>query len=501
MKIYSLYLLPLLLFILTGSLTASDKKKNKNQPPQQQVVYGPVAADQRSCPPCVNFVCPSCTSTTGQTGPSGCTGPNCTGPCVSPTGAIVPVGLACLTVTQNGNIPAITAGCEQVNGTLVVNLNADIKNDLIIETDLQGNNSCMGGSLTVDGDATIVGDSVILGALTANEGATINVGLTENGNQTINGSLIVSGSGTVNQILTVSSTGTFNGPVSASGGLSVSGGEVIFNGGLNILNSGCSGICTGANINGNVCINGSEDLSGNLEVTSELTVDENSIFNNVNIGISGASGMNSILTTNSSVVMNDGLTIQSGDEIINAGSLVLTSGNLTVSGATGVSNFKGLVTSNSGAMISGGLTVNGGSNIALGNLDVTLGNANINGALIVNGPISSSGAAFFSDLTITDTLNSLGQTGPAALIDNGGAGIAQDLWIGGSEYFENVETEGGTPTAFNYYEEACFSTAFIWGGLPATPTENVLVRVIRVGNIVNILIPAIVINNPAHILM
>lgn len=500
MKIYSLYVLPMLLFVLTGSITASSKKKKNNQPQQQQIAYGP-AADQRACPPCTNFVCPSCTAT-GSTGSSGCTGPNCTGPCVSPTGAIIPMVLPCINVSQNGTIPAITAGCEQVNGNLLVNLNADIKSDLIVETDLQGNNSCMAGNLNVDGDATIIGNQVILGSLTVNQGATINVELVENGNQTLNGSLVVSGSGTINGTLTVGSTGTFAGPVSASG-LSVSAGEVIYNGGLSILNSGCTAIsgCTGATINGDVCINGPLDIIGNLEVTSELTVDENTILNNATVGFSGPSGASSNLITNSNVIMNDGLVIQSGDEIINAGSLIVSSGNFTVSGPTGSSNFKGLVTANSGAIFSNGLTVNGGSNITLGDLDVSTGDANINGSLTVNGPISSSGAAIFSDLTITDSRNSIGQSGPAALIDNGGASIAQDLWIGGSEYFANTTTGGaGIPSAFNYYEEACFSTAFLWGGLPATPTENVMIRVIRVGNIVNILIPAIVINNPgAHI--
>ena len=110
--------------------------------------------------------------------------------------------------------------------------------------------------------------------------------------------------------------------------------------------------------------------------------------------------------------------------------------------------------------------------------------------------ISSAGQSMFSDLTITSTENALCSTGPGALVVDGGVGIADDLWEGGCQFFETVELDGGIPGCFDYYEEAYFSTSFIWGGQPVTPATSVLVQIVRVGDIVNLIIPAIIINNP-----
>lgn len=88
-------------------------------------------------------------------------------------------------------------------------------------------------------------------------------------------------------------------------------------------------------------------------------------------------------------------------------------------------------------------------------------------------------------LTLTNTTNSTSPT-TGTLIVNGGVGIGEDLWIGGSEYFANVTTQGGTPSPFNYYEETCFTTRFIAGVASATVT----IGIVRIGSIVNLLIPA-----------
>ena len=76
---------------------------------------------------------------------------------------------------------------------------------------------------------------------------------------------------------------------------------------------------------------------------------------------------------------------------------------------------------------------------------------------------------------------------------NGGVGIGMDLWIGGSEFFENVITQGGTPSPFNYYEETCFTTQFA-----AEPSTSgfITIGIVRVGSIVNLLIPTITLGGP-----
>ena len=229
--------------------------------------------------------------------------------------------------------------------------------------------------------------------------------------------------------------------------------------------TGFTGCSTAADINGDACFNGSEIISGSLNVLNELTVDQLAIFNgNVTVGPSGPAGNGSSFVTNSTVNMNTGLTIAAGDEIINAGNLTISQGTLTVGGS---STFAQPINTNNGVLILNGLTVNCGENINLGNLSVLTGNGIITGGLTVNGFITSAaGVSSFSDLTVSDTLNSGCATGPAALVVDGGVGIAKDLWLGGSEYFENVATLGGIPSAFDYYEEACFSTGFIWADNP-----------------------------------
>lgn len=480
-----------ILFLLSFALSTSRQtaiNKLKHEPIITQKAIGPISNEKRSCPICPNFGCPSCagsfTGPSGQTGQTGQTGIIC------PTGSnIIPAQFPCI-ATLIANITSVNAECLEVRDNLIIFGNGNIKEDLQIEEDLHViGDTCIEEDLAVNEDTTIDGNQVIVGGLTVNNGATISGSLVENGDQTINGNLIISGSKTVDQNVTVGATATINGLVTATGSLSVFNGEVIFSGGLQVFNTGCTG-CTGAQISGNVCVNGDETVTGDKLVQGELTVDELATFNAVTIGVSGVTG--STFITNNTVVMNNDLTIEAGDEIIKSGSLILDTGNILVGGST---TFQGPITANDGAVVLGGLMVNGGSTIALGDFNVTLGNASIAGALTVNGSITG-GAAIFSDLMITSDVNSLCPTGPAALIVNGGVGIAKDLWLGGSQYFSNVVTEGGIPSAFNYYEEACFSTSFVFGGLPTTPPQSVLIKIVRVGNIVNLMIPPVIINNP-----
>jgi cytoskeletal protein CcmA (bactofilin family) len=456
-----------------------------------QKVNGPIS---RACPLCPDFSCP--TGPTGGTGNTGFTG--FTGPCTQ--GSAAP--FCCLDVVNNITVQgSLRAECVTVTNQFSVSGNADIKENLIVEelTDFV-DDVCMERNLNVLGNVSVSGDVGAFGKLTVGDGAVINgftgpgpTGLTGPalqviGNEVVNGNLSVGLSETIGQNLTVGCAATVQGLLTASGALLVNNGSTIFNGGLTVVDGG-------AMINNNLCINGDETVSGNV-TANELTVDGNATFNNFTIGPSGT------LITNNGVVFNAGLTIAAGDEIIRSGNLTISEGDLSVAGT---STFVSRITTNGGATISGGLTVNGGQRNSVGDLDVSAGNAVFTGDLRVEGTINGGTGTLFS-LTLTDTTNSLSPSS-GTLVVTGGAGVAKDIWIGDSLYLPNI-TFGpaapgvtgpmtiGVPTALNYYEETCFSTPFIWGGLTVNPPESVLIKAVRLGNLVNLLIPPIQYTNP-----
>lgn len=457
-----------------------------------QKANGPIS---RACPLCPDFSCPT-SPTGGGTGNTGFTG--FTGPCTPGTAA----PFCCIEVLNNITVQgSLIADCITVTNQFSVSGNADIKENLCVEglTDFV-DDVCMERSLNVLGNASVSGDVGAFGKLTVGGGAVINgftgpgpSGLTGPalqviGNEVVNGNLSVGQSETIGQNLAVGCAATVQGLLTASGALLVNNGSTIFNGGLTVDDGG-------ATINNNLCINGNETVSANV-TANELTVDGNANFNNFTIGPSGT------LITNNGVVFNAGLTIAAGDEIIKSGNLTLTEGDLSVAGT---STFISRITANGGATISGGLTVNGGQRNSVGDLNVSAGNAEFTGDLRVEGTINGGTGTLFS-LTLTDTTNSL-DPNSGTLIVTGGVGVAKDIWIGDSLFLPNI-TFGpaapgvtgpmtiGVPTALNYYEETCFSTPFIWGGQTVNPPESVLIRAVRLGNIVNLIIPSIYYNNP-----
>lgn len=461
MKIFNYYFTALTVLSYIFPLIATQYS-NTNGP------AGPLRAAIRACP---YITCPdlSCAGSTGATGSSA--------PCAS--GAIA--SLTCLAVNQNETIRgSLSTACETINNNLIVGGSTDLKGILQVgqATQIVGM-VCAEQRVGVGENASISGNELLLGILTVDDGAVIDIGLTQNGNQTNNANLIISGNETIGTTLVAQGTANLNGPTIAAAGLTVTNGETISSGGLTIL-------AGGATLTGNVCIIGNEIVT-DVIVNDELTVDENAVLANVTTSPA------TTLITNSSVIFNDGLTIAAGNEVINNGNLNLTSGNLTVGGA---STFAGRITANGGQIVNGGLTVNGGQNIPMGNLTITTGNAIIAGSLSVNGSITGSGGASLKSLTITDPLNASSATGPAALVVAGGVGVGKDVWKGGSEFFTNVATAGGTPAPLNYYEEACFTTPFVWGGATVEPATAVTIKMVRVGDVVNLIVPVITINNP-----
>lgn len=391
-----------------------------------------------------------------------------------PAGATGPCAIFNCIIAQQATFNTLTTQCLTVNGNLTVQDNVQVAGDVIVEEDVfVFGDECIAGDLQVGQTVTIGGDTLIEGNLTVNDGAFINKQLTVNGDETINGSLNVTVNANINQNITVGGTGTVGGLLTAAGGLSVFNGVTINTGGLIILSGGAS-------INGNVLITGNQTVD-DLEILGNLTVQENAFFNGCTTTVNGT------LITNGPVIMNRGLTIASGDEIIDTGDLTIDVGNLTVGGS---STFNGPVVANNGATINNGLTVFGGQTIATGDLVVaTCGNVTIGGNLTVNGTITSPSRAILASLVLTDTTNSTSPT-TGTLIVNGGVGIAQDLWIGGSEFFSNVFTQGGIPSPFNYYEETCHTMAFRFDGNPNPVFVNI--AIVRVGALVNLLIPAMV---------
>lgn len=412
------------------------------------------------CSPCSSG-CPitvTCSSTGGGGGGTGTCG-NCADFC-------------CINISSTQTVSSLVATCASIENNLTVFGTVDIKGNLIQESDATFKEDvCIGGNLSVAGDEIVGGKETIEGPLTVNNSVLIN------GTTTINGPVFIFGNQSVSQNeviggqLIVDGTGIINGLLTANNGLLVNGGETINTGGLVILNGGAS-------ITGDVII--SQTLATNdLEVLGDLTVDQNSFFNGCNTVVNGT------LITNGPVIMNRGLTVASGDQIISTGNLTLNTGDLTVGG---FSTFNGPVIAQNGATIENGLTVFGGETVASGNLVVApCGNADVGGSLTVTSEINSPSHATLSSLLITDLTNSTSpETG--ALVVNGGIGIAQDLWIGGSQFFQEVTRQGGIPSPLNYYEETCAAMNFEF----ATSNNIVTIQVVRIGNLVNLLIPMMI---------
>jgi hypothetical protein len=446
-----------------------------------------------TCAVCPNFSCtPNFTAITGPSGATGITGVVCIGTgCSSCTGAIAT--LCCINIPNNVVINAfLTANDQNVLGNLNVGLNSDIKGQLTVETNAQfASNACMEANLGVGQNALFERSAVVLGDLTVDTATTVDEFLIVNNNETVNGPLMINGPVGIDGNLIENCNATISGLVTASGPLIVYNGQTINDGGLSVLYTGPTGASghTGpvtVNINGDVDMLGTETVSNSVFVTADLTSDQNTTLNNVTT--------NGTLTTNGAVIANDGITIASGDHILNAGSLAINAGILTVNGST---NFESLFTANQGAVMEN-ITVNGGQNIPIGNLTITSGSANFAGTLTTQGTIIGAGASTLDELTLTDTIDSVSPT-TGTLVVMGGVGIAQDLWLGQNQYFADVSPLG-IPAPLNYYEETIFSTGFIFGGQTVNPSTSVAIRIVRVGDIVNLIIPEIIYPNPgAHI--
>lgn len=431
---------------------------------------GPIG---RSCNVCPDFTCASYTGQTGETGTTGVTCPTCTqctGYCPSPLSECVKVETAF--VDQS-----LVVNCQTINNALVVNKSVDIKGNLTTEEEATLSSIvCMGNDLDVATDLSIEANAVILGQLVTNQAA-IEGGLEEIGLLNIQGNTIVNKDQTITGSATIQGAAAIGGNLLIDNGVSVSHGETINNGGLIVSEGNVS-------ITSNACINGNQSVSGDVTANT-IVVDGVSTFNTL------TSGSNTDFTANKSTTLNSNLTITNGDQLNIAGTLSLTQGDLLVQGTTLLEN---VTTIENGALISKGLTVSNGQTIQQGNLEVTQGNFTIGGTLRVNGAINSTGPASFGNLTVTSPQQST-SIFSGSLITNGGVGIENDLWVGNAEY---LPTNQGVAAGLDYYEETVYATIFTWGGITVSPGLSIPIRLVRIGDLVNVMIPAFVINNPGN---
>lgn len=151
--------------------------------------------------------------------------------------------------------------------------------------------------------------------------------------------------------------------------------------------------------------------------------------------------------------------------LTSAGALIVSGGvgiakGTTIGGITRITN-----TTNSNATDTGALIVSGGTSV--------------NKTLYVGGAISSND--YIAANKTSDATDSLS----GSLIVAGGAGISKNVRIGDGIY---LPTSGGTASKLNYYEE--HSASYSFGGIWSS-NQSATVSIVRIGKIVNMLIPQI----------
>ncbi|MFH1052323.1 MAG: hypothetical protein V1779_15490 [bacterium] len=416
---------------------------------------------------------------------------NGTGSTSTGTGAFVVTGGAGigqnLYVGGTANVAGITSITNSTvsslptNGALVVTGGTGISGALNVAGVTKVTNGTSSTS-TSTGALVVTGGIGVGGAL--NVGGTMNVaGLVSLGNVAITGgsingttigattrstgaftTLTANGATTLTAGTGSSSTGT--GTLVVTGGTGIS--ENLYVGGLGRLTNSTTSTSTGTGalvvtggtgIGGNLYVGGTANVSG-LSTLSSVAISGGSI-NNTSIGASTrSSGAFTTLSANGASTLTAG----TGSTSTGTGTLVVTGGtgisqNLFVGGTANVAGVTSVTNStNSTSTGSGALVVSGGAGIGQnlyvgGNLNVAgtltlpansitdamvVDALTINGGTINNTPIGSStrSSGAFTTLTAsgatTLTANTTsGSTSTGTLVVTGGAGISENLNVGG----------------------------------------------------------------------
>ena len=304
--------------------------------------------------------------------------------------------------TFNGSILALTAAMD-ITGDLDVD-NININGNTIISTDTNGNIS-----LTPNGTGEVVAATLTVSDLTNNR-------------------LVVAGtSGALEDDANLTWDGTDMG---VTGGLNVTGDLAVDNIAIN------GNAITSTDTNGNITItpNGTGETVIATAAVSDLTSGRI-----VTAGTSGA-------LEDSSTLLWDGTDLTAGSAIISD----LTDNRIVIAGTSGaLEDDTNLTWDGSDMGVTGGLNVTG--DLAVDNIAID-GNAitstDTNGAVTVtpNGTGTIDLGAAATVVNINGTTGSSG-TGLGALVVDGGAGIAENLNVGGNIVVAgNLTVEGTTTT-------------------------------------------------------
>ena len=285
--------------------------------------------------------------------------------------------------------------------------------NLVIDSSNSEFNNLTAVTATID-TLDVTGDETVNGSVTA--GSVSTSGSVTAGSVSTSGS-VTAGSISSNTVVSGSVTsGTFSTnagfTVDASGNLVVPGSELL-NGNLNV--TGTTALNNNTFINGQVAILGNEYLSGNAYINDGVTVGDSSNGYGVSLNVTGntlaltqtqtvidASGIVTTTIAPANLVV---------DGAVNVSSDLDVSGNLTVEGTTTLDVLEAGATTVTGDLVVSG-TVDSGSLSVVGNIDasgdlVVSGTVD-SGSLSVVGNIDASGDLVVSGSTIINILETLG---------------------------------------------------------------------------------------------
>ena len=268
--------------------------------------------------------------------------------------------------------------------------------NLVIDSSNSEFNNLTAVTATID-TLDVTGDETVNGSVTA--GSVSTSGSVTAGSVSTSGS-VTAGSISSNTVVSGSVTsGTFSTnagfTVDASGNLVVPGSELL-NGNLNV--TGTTALNNNTFINGQVAILGNEYLSGNAYINDGVTVGDSSNGYGVSLNVTGntlaltqtqtvidASGIVTTTIAPANLVV---------DGAVNVSSDLDVSGNLTVEGTTTLDVLEAGATTVTGDLVVSG-TVDSGSLSVVGNIDAS-GDLVVSGSTIIN-ILETLGTASFED--------------------------------------------------------------------------------------------------------
>jgi UDP-3-O-[3-hydroxymyristoyl] glucosamine N-acyltransferase len=335
-------------------------------------------------------------------------------------------------------------------GNVFVQNSLDVSQNLYVRRDFRvDGNIYSSKDITFDGPITMsnvmtitnsdVSTSSTTGALIVSGGIGVSgnvyVGsrLDVSGNADISGNLTVRTSGIATIANTTASTSASIGALVIKGGVGIAK-NLYIDGSVNINNltastsstSGALTISGGAGVDGNVYVGNKLDVSGNADISGNLTVRNSGIVTIENITASTSASIGAF-------IVNGGVGISKN---------VHLDGSLNVAGITAITNSTSTSSTSTGALVvSGGVGIQGGLNVAsiVNFTNATDGGSNGAAALSVRyggfyaeksayirGNLTNAGIATFSNSAAASSATS------GALIVTGGAGISGNVYVGGN---------------------------------------------------------------------